>query len=175
MSNWRTVNITGTMTRRDAEALRDHLGYSLMISPVISSQVDEPAQLAHDSALDHFGPLFFNRDQPSICGVNAWPAEEMDVAGNLAERGYTVEDVAEHLRELVAVAGSMMLVVHCGGEHESLKCVATIRVGEGVVAVMKPEKEKLLAITDEQMTLSMLRAWTFSSLLLAVSRQKWYS
>lgn len=143
MGNWRTVNVKGSMTREDVAALRAYLGYSFTPG---------------DEAMGRFGPLSFARAQPSICGLNDWPAETMDRAGNLAERGYSVDAVAEHLRELVDIAGSMLLVVHCGGEYESEECVATIRVGEGLVAVGKPEVKRVGGMSDEQMTGNFLRA-----------------
>ena len=144
MGNWRTVNMTGTMTGADAAALREYLGYSFRVR-------DDPA-------MNRFGPLSFSRDQPSLCGINDWPAPEVNRTGNLAERGYDVDDVADELRKLTAVARSMMLVVHCGGDYESLDCVATIRVGEGLVAVGKPEVEKLAGIDDDQALANMFRA-----------------
>lgn len=143
MGNWRTVNLIGTMTEQDAAKLRDYLGYSHELA---------------DPGWKRFGPLSFNRHQPSMCGINAWPARAMDVVGNLAERGYDVEDVAEHLRELVEIAGSMLLKVHCGGDYESLDCVATVSVGEGVVAVGKPDVEQLKPISDAQVELNVIRA-----------------
>jgi len=146
MGNWRTVNLSGTMSARDASALRDWLGYSYRVR-------DDPA-------MHRFGPLSFSRDQPSICGLNDWPAPVMNRAGNLAERDYDVDDVAECLRSLVEVAPSMLLVVHCGGDWESLDCVATIRVGEGLVAVGKPEVERIAEMGDAQATVNMLRALT---------------
>lgn len=142
MGNWRTVNVTGTMTGADAERLRDYLGYSYRVRG--------------DPAMKHFGPLSFSRDQPSVCGLGDWPAPQVARAGNLAERDYSVEDVAGCLRDLVSVAGSMLLTVHCGGDRESLDCVATIHVGEGLVAVGRPEVEKLAEIGDMQMMLNFL-------------------
>lgn len=144
MGNWMTVNMTGTMTEHDAAALRDYLGYSF--------------QARNDPATARFGPLSFSRDKPSICGLGDWPAPKVARAGNLAERDFTVDDVAGHLRELTAVAGSMMLTVHCGGDYESLGCTATIRTGEGLVAVGKPEVEQLAEIGDAQMMLNFMQA-----------------
>lgn len=149
MGNWRTVSMSGTMTAGDAAALREYLGYSYRF--VTGGGPRDPAW-------DRFGPLSFNRDQPSACGLNDWPAETVNRAGNLAERGYDPEDVAAQLRQLVTVARSMLLVVHCGGEYESLDCVATVRVGEGVVALGKPEVEKISAMDEAQAGLNMLRA-----------------
>lgn len=150
MGNWRTVNMTGTMTEQDAAALREYLGYRSYRS----------GDRTTDPAFQRFGPLSFCRDQPSICGVNAWPAAAVMRSGNLAERDYDVEDIAAHLRELVIVAPSMLLAVHCGGEYESLDCVATIRVGEGMVAVGKPEVEKLAEIGEDQQLGNLFRALT---------------
>lgn len=143
MGNWRTVNVTGTMTGGDAALLRHQLGYSFKDGP------DDPAW-------KRFGPLSFSRDQPSICGLNKWPAPKVARAGNLAERDFSVDDVAECLRDLVNAAPSMMLTVHCGGDWESLDCTATIRVGEGLVVVGKPEVKHLAEIGDTQMLLNFL-------------------
>lgn len=137
MGNWRLVNVTGTMSARDVAALREYLGYSFSVR-------DDPAW-------DRFGPLSFDRDKPSPCGLNAWPAERVNACGNLAERDYSAEDVAEELRKLVHVAPSMLLKVHCGGDWESTECVATISAGEGLVAVGKPEVATLQSPSDAQM------------------------
>lgn len=148
MGNWRTVNVTGTMSAEDAQALREYLGYPGYWH---SDRYDHPAW-------KHFGPLSFCRDQPSLAGIGDWPAPEVNRAGNLAERGYSVEDVAETLRDLLGIAGTMLLTVHCGGDYETLDCVATIRVGEGIAAVGKPEVERLQSMSDEQMELNVIRA-----------------
>lgn len=147
MGNWRTVNIVGTMSPQDAQALRAHLGY-----PGYWKDVD------NDPAWQRFGPLSFCKDQPSLCGVNDRPAPVMDRAGNLAERDYSVDDVAKTLRELLTVAPSMGLKVHCGGEYESLECVATVTVSGGAVTVGPPEIPELKPMSDEQGQLNMLRA-----------------
>jgi hypothetical protein len=143
--------MTGTMSERDAAALRQYLGYSHRF---ISSGE------ARDPAWDHFGPLSFDRDQPSLCGLNDWPAAKVARSGNLAERDYSVEDVGECLSGLVAVAPTMLLVIHCGGERESTECVATIRVGEGLVAVGPPEVQAIEPMSDAEATVNMFRALT---------------
>lgn len=134
MGNWMTVNMTGSMTEQDAAALREYLGYSL--------------RARDDPAWDRFGPLSFSRDQPSLCGLNDWPAATVSRNGN----------VAEELATLVKVAGSMLLTVHCGGDYESLDCVATIRVGEGLVSLGKPEVARIGEIGDDQAVANMFRA-----------------
>jgi hypothetical protein len=152
MGNWRTVNVTGTMSEQDAAALRQYLGYPDL------SRYRPDLGMPRDPAMDHFGPLSFCREKPSLAGLGDWPAPVVNRAGNLAERGYSVEDVAETLPELLPLAGSMLLTVHCGGDCESLDCIATIRVGEGLVAVGKPEVAQIEAMSDEQAELNVLRA-----------------
>ena len=145
MGNWRTVNITGTMSEKDATALRGRLGYSLD---------------RNDPAIDQFGPLSFDRDKPSICGINDWPRPVVNARGNLAERGYTPEDVRGELEKLLRIAPTMMLIVHCGGDYESDECVATIRTGEGLAVLGPPEVERIEPMSDDQARLNMLRALT---------------
>ncbi len=148
MGNWRTVNVVGTMSGQDAYALRAHLGY--------------PGYWHRDRhehpAWKHFGPLSFCRDQPSMCGLNDWPAPVMDRAGNLAERDYDPEDVATALRQLLPVAPSIALKVHCGGEYESVVCVATISVRDGLVSVGPPQVAQVRPMSDEQAELNVIRA-----------------
>lgn len=148
MGNWRTVNIVGTVSEPDAAALREHLAYP---GYWLDDRHEHPAW-------QRFGPLSFCRDQPSLCGLNDWPAAAMDRAGNLAERDYDPDDVAETLRELLAVAPSMALKVHCGGEWESLECVATVTVAAGQVTVGPPEVERIAAMSEERMELNLVRA-----------------
>ena len=137
MGNWRTVNITGTIARQsEVDALRKHLDY-------------EPG--GGEGDYSHFGPLSFNSTRPSLCGVGDWPALQVDRCGNLAERDYSVEDVAETLRELVHIAPSMLLKVHCGADYESDECIATISVGEGLVVVGEPERETIDGPPESQM------------------------
>lgn len=143
MGNWRTVNITGTMSEHDAGMLREYLGYT--------HDLDDPA-------FSRFGPLSFNRQQPGIFGLNDWVSPSVSACGNLAERDYSVEDVAEELRKLVAIAGTLLLKVHCGGDYESDECIATISVGEGLVVVGKPEVERVEPVSDGQAQANLLRA-----------------
>ena len=75
---------------------------------------------------------------------------KVSAIGNLAERDYTPQDVRDELEELLEIAPSMMLVVHCGGDWESDECVATIRTGEGLAVLLPPEVEKLMEIPEAQ-------------------------
>jgi hypothetical protein len=142
MGDWRTVNVVGTMSEQDAAVLRKHLGYSWD---------------RHDPAMEHFGPLSFNREHPGLAGLGDWPAPQMNRCGNLAERDYSVDDVAMCLRELVRIAPTMLLKVHCGGEYESQECVATISVGEGLVVIGAPEVATVSPAPEEQVRENLLR------------------
>lgn len=76
----------------------------------------------------------------------------MNACGNLAERDYTVADVATVLAELVQLAPSLRLKVHCGDDWESTTCIATITVGGGGVAVGPAEVESVEGAGDDLVT-----------------------
>lgn len=139
MGNWRTVNIIGTCEAGELPVLKYMASYDR-------------------KKFERFGPLSTGE---SLCGLDHWPAENMNVSGNLAERDYSVEDVATHLRELVLVAPSLNLKIHCGGEHESLECVATITVEKGLVTVGLPECQEIrdmsAAETNERITILLFK------------------
>lgn len=116
MGNWRTVNIVGTIDPDEVAAVRAHL------------------RLKPDGA--GFGPLTITG---GLCGLGDWPAAEVDVCGNLAERNYSVHDVYDALWALVNIAPSVNLRVHCGGDYESEECVATITAADGLVFEHDPE------------------------------------
>lgn len=137
MGNWRTVNITGSIDEAEVPLLRERLGYSIGTS-------------SGDPGWEHFGPLSFNRDSPSLCGLNNWVRPVVFACGNLAERDYGVKAVAETLRELLAIAPSMRLKVHCGGDWESETCIATITVANGTVETGPPEVERVAPVSDGQ-------------------------
>jgi hypothetical protein len=137
MGNWRTVNVVGTMSQGDADGLRRVL-----------ERGDDPFYRYWGKP---FACLSFCSARPGLAGLGDWPAAEVSRCGNLAERDYSVEDVAEALRDLVRLAPSMLLLVHCGGDWESDVCVATIHVGEGLVAIGTPMVEKVIGPSESQM------------------------
>jgi hypothetical protein len=140
MGNWRTVNMSGTIAEADIPALRERLSYSY----------NTPG------GFDNFGPLSFSTDSPSLCGLNNWVRPVVNATGNLAERDYSPEDVRAELEKLLAIAPSMLLVVHCGGDWESDDCVATIRTGEGLAVLLPPEVASVSGPTAEQMQANLM-------------------
>ena len=141
MGNWRTVNITGSMREADAERLR------ALLDRADHGDLDNGVWTGWG---DPYDCLSFDSLCPGLAGLGPWPAATMNRCGNLAERDYDVEDVASALVALLRFAPSMLLKVHCGGEYESEECVATISVGEGVVAVGKPEQPTVAGPPDGQ-------------------------
>jgi hypothetical protein len=93
-------------------------------------------------ALCHFGP--------SLDGLNDWPAECMDVVGNLPGHGYTIDEIAEVLLWASAAAPTLKLKVHCGGEYEDPEVVATITVEDFEVTVGPPEVPLLRSTSDAE-------------------------
>jgi hypothetical protein len=147
VGNWRTVNIVGTMTAEHAGTLLDLLNYG-----DYHGGDQERYRRVWGSPC---ACLAFSLSRPGLCGLGGWPAEHVSRCGNLAERGFDVEDVAAALRALVHVAPSMLLKVHCGGEYESTECVATVSVGEGLVVVGRPERETVDTPSDEQVLVNL--------------------
>ena len=155
MGNWRTVNITGTMSAADSAKLLGLLNYG-------SYADEERYRHVWDAP---YACLSFSLTSPGLCGLGEWPRGPEDIdgtvhvsrCGNLAERDYGVQDVAIALEALVREAPSMLLKVHCGGEWESEECVATISVGEGLVVTGGPEMEKVDGPSEAQIHVNFLR------------------
>jgi hypothetical protein len=127
MGNWRTVTIIGTIDPAEAQAARDFID----VGPV-------------EQGWDRFHCLAYYG--PSLCGLGQWIPEgggQFQAVGNLSERNYGVDDVRDVLIDLVAVAPSLELKVHCGGEYESEDCIATVTVHNGDVRVGDPEVDKV--------------------------------
>lgn len=121
MGNWRTVNITGTIAAADLPAAREF--------------VNTGEDYGRFHPLCNYGF--------SICGLGDWVREEVLACGNLSERDYSLEDVAQTLRWMVEVVPSLHLKVHCGGDWESVDCIATVTVADGGVTVGPPEVAQL--------------------------------
>lgn len=128
MGNWRTVRIVGTCP---------------------SGQVEELAkQVIPRSDYANFGPLTFTS---SLCGLPMWAAEKIEAVGNLAERDYEPDDIAEHLLQMAHDVPGLKVKVHCGGEYEDNKCVATVILENEHAEVAPPEIELVGSISQEQM------------------------
>jgi hypothetical protein len=141
MGNWRTVNMIGSVSPEEVKALRAKVVFSY-----------------RNAMFGTFGPLSYDPESPSICGLDEWPYPQISAYGNLAERDYAVSDVAAALRDLIAVAPSLELKVHCGGDWESPVCVATITVAGGEVTVGGPEVKEVVPISTSEAVSRLLHA-----------------
>ena len=129
MGNWRRAHVTGSCGEEDVPALREAI---------------EPGP-----SWERFGPL---SNAAGLCGLNDWGGTTIDRVGNLAERDYGPEQVADHLRQLVAAAPSLKVKIDLGGDWEVADCVATVVVGEdGSVGVLPPSVETIPDIPEGQM------------------------
>lgn len=119
MGNWRRVQIIGSCALGDVSALIKAL----------------------DPGKDYEN--FHCLVNGGIAGLPQWASENIDAIGNLAERGYSVDDVAEQLEALAKVAPSLAVKVHCGGDYEVPDCVATVILDKGNAAVGDAEIEMI--------------------------------
>lgn len=130
MGNWRTVHLQGSVERADWYGLRVRL------------------------AVDYESPYWGCLHSGGLFGIQNWAETNLkDVGsrvefssyGNLGERDFSPEDVAEAVRKIrTQVAPSLIVRIDCGGDYESTTCVATVIVGEnGDVAVMPPMVQEL--------------------------------
>lgn len=123
MGNWRTVMIDGYCDPSEV--------------PKLSEAIDPGVDFSNHHALASGGAY------TSIYGLNDWAAARIVRTGNLAERGFSVEDVAASARKIVESAPSFEAKIHCGGDYESKTCVATITVEAGEVSIGEPEVRSL--------------------------------
>lgn len=123
MGNWRTVRIIGTCDSSEVDKLREAIKW--------------------DYRGNNNPPFHCLSNATSLCGLNDWPDETINREGNLAERGYDVEDVAKTLEKLLLIAPSLNIKIHCGGEYESTEVIATIICANGKVEIKEPEINSL--------------------------------
>lgn len=91
-----------------------------------------------------------------VCGLGDWPAEsgnlsEVRAVGNLAERDYTAEEVANALEEIAGRVPKTELKIHVGADYEADECEATITLRGGKVTVGEPEITTIPEIDDDKL------------------------
>lgn len=123
MGNWRTVNMTGTMSAEEAVACRELLSEN--------RGWRTPAEC-------------FTMGK-SICGIDDWVSESgvIDARGNLAERDYDNDDIESGLVFLAEMFHSLEMTLHSGSDWESLECSATFVVSNGEVKRLPPQIKEL--------------------------------
>lgn len=138
MGNWTTVNITGTCNKKDLPALKK----------AVNSYND--SKLLHKYGLGDWELFNCLSNTGGLCGLGDWTGETIYAIGNLAERDFTTNDIAEQLEKLVEIAPSLNLKIHVGGDYESLDCISTIECKDGQVNILEPEISTILEIPQEQ-------------------------
>jgi len=127
VGNWRTVHLQGTCDALEVNALRQ--------------------AIVTDDKLTNFHCLTGGM---GLMGLPVWAAENIDVIGNLAERDYSINDVADALKELALAAPSLKLKAHVGGDYEDPTCIGTVTLAGGEVTQGEPEIPKIGEIPDSQ-------------------------
>lgn len=127
MGNWRRVQITGACAASEVSDLRDIL------------------------ALDFVDPHWGALHNGGVCGLPNWAAENINVVGNLGERDYSPEAVAQAAEDLSQVAPSLCLEIHCGGNYESDECVATVILRDELATVVGPKIPTVPALNEVAM------------------------
>ena len=140
MGNWQRVKIVGTCAAAEVPALQQRLDLRDL-----------------RGNLDNFGPL---SAVGGLAGLPLWAAEQIEAVGNMAERDYNAEAVGRHLRELAAVAPSLAVKVHVGGDYESDTCVATVQLVNGEVTILPPEVATIEDISEAQIERALITALT---------------
>lgn len=134
MGNWRRVHIMGTCNKKDLESLRKAL---------------DPGK-----DYDNFHCLVCG----GLAGLPNWAEENIDVIGNLAERDYNIQDVADQLKLLGGIAPSLIVDIHCGGDYEDEKCIKTVRLHKsGKVEILSPQIDNIATINDKQIKQQLLK------------------
>ena len=128
MGNWMTVRIVGTCDPADVPALKKAIELG-----------------------ENYENLHCLSDAAGLAGLPNWARSEFDKTGNLAERGYSVEDVRYTLEQISSTVPSLKCKVHCGGKYENKTCVATVTLEDGKAVVGEPEIETLDAVSYDQM------------------------
>jgi hypothetical protein len=82
----------------------------------------------------NFGPLSFNTEQPGLCSLGDWVQPTISACGNL-----------------VTLAPSLRMKVHCGADWESSECIATVTVEDGAVRVGAPEVGTVAGPSEDEM------------------------
>ena len=126
MGNWRSISIVGTCDESEVEALEKAITYG-----------------------EDYSNFHCLVNTGGLGSLGNWARSSINAMGNLSERDYSVEDVAERLRLIAETAPSLAVKVHCGGDWESKDCVATVTLQDGTTAIGEPEIDTIPALSDD--------------------------
>lgn len=141
MGNWRSVNIVGTIPEEHIEPMTEYFTLGDY----------------KDGGWDRFNPLSIMR---SIFGLPDWVQEEVKAIGNLSERDYSVESIAEVLKLIAKKWPGCKLKVHCGGDYEDKTCIATIALEDDKVETRYPEVKMIDELSKEDIMDNLISSLT---------------
>lgn len=128
MGDWMTIRIVGTCDPAEVNALEEAI------------TVDADYKQFHCLC----GGL-------GLAGLPMWAHANIDAVGNCAERNYDANSVRKTLEDLAKKVPSLAVKVHCGGEHESQDCVATVTLKDGVATIGPAEVKEIGEVSESQM------------------------
>lgn len=130
MGNWRTVNIVGTCAAHEVEAL----------NTAIDCRMEN-----NYAGLDCLSSCGFP------CGLPLWGGQNISARGNMAERNYDESSVKRFLEQLAKIAPSLKVIVHVGGDYESLDVTSSVMLESGVATICTPMQKTLDAMSESEM------------------------
>lgn len=71
--------------------------------------------------------------------------------GNLAERDFGPDDVKTQLEILAKDFPTLSVKIHCGGDYESAKAIATVTLENGAAIVGPPEIDEIPPLSETNM------------------------
>ncbi len=137
MGNWTTVNIEGSCPANEVDALRDYVN-------------------AYNNG--DYSRIHCLSNGSGLYGLGDWANEGISVTGNLFERGFGKDDVAETLKTIGELCPNADIKVHVGGDYESLECVATVHLNKGRVNILDPERKTLAPLDQSKIAGNLMRA-----------------
>ena len=133
MGNWKRAHLIGKVDPNEV--------------PILRAACD----IRSDRYYDRHHILSYNSFKPTLCGLNGWVQEEIDIIGNIGEKDPHIEDIVAKFKDLVRVAPSLKLRMHVGGNYEAKEVTHTIIVYNGEVTVGPPEMKEIKEIPESQM------------------------
>lgn len=126
MGNWITVNAIGKVDIEEARVMIDMLKYD---------------NKTYTSIAEKELGVFYLQFGKGVFGLNQWINEDGSIfaAGNVFERDCDVEDLVNELSALANKFTSLDMELHIGDWYESLKCVATVKVKNGIAKKFEPQ------------------------------------
>lgn len=138
MGNWTTVNIIGTCPADELPKLHQF----------VNAYKDN----------DNWDMFHCLCNTGGLAGLGDWTGTTINAKGNLAERDYSYDSVAEELQKIGQMCPTADIKVHVGGDHETLTCIKTVHLQNGTVEIKEPEIHQLEDMSHEQFRANFFKA-----------------